>query len=446
MHCIRLFTLVLSVILIIGLSIWGCVESCLLPSLAAGTDTDPTAAPVSMEAEATPAPVSAQQQEPGPSPTPEPAATPEPTPEPTPALDMIDGRPVVDLYNDHWPADAVFDLSYDKYDVFPNYFVALKSANVRREPSSKAEVLRTLSYGQRIQLLATIKADDKVWYYVQWTKSGETRNGYISESTGISRSFDVQQMLAHVNRLRHVMDSGRTVYIANYKNASGNPPKHPHSSSEDSYGYQRYQSAPGYMLPDSSSEFRYVPDGMLGVVEEQYEGYTKIYFPSFDQSLWVPDKYLSRNTAIQSLTQAIVVDRAAQNAGVFQLEDGVWKLISLSYVSTGKTSFYALPTPLGDFMAIERRDKFLYYADGTTIIDGYAPYAIRFSGGGYLHGVPRRYSRTDAGALIDPGMSESLSTLGTYPTSHMCIRNYTSHAKFMYDWVDIGNCAVIVFE
>jgi hypothetical protein len=97
-------------------------------------------------------------------------------------------------------------------------------------------------------------------------------------------------------------------------------------------------------------------------------------------------------------------------------------------------------------MAIQRRFKFLYYHDGTTDIAGYAPYTIRFSGGGYLHGVPRVYGKDEFGNLVDPGHAESLRSLGTTPRSHMCVRNYTSHAKFLYDWVDIGSCAVIVIE
>ena len=47
---------------------------------------------------------------------------------------------------------------------------------------------------------------------------------------------------------------------------------------------------------------------------------------------------------------------------------------------------------------------------------------------------------------VDPGMAENLSTLGTDPRSHKCVRNATSHAKWLYDWVKIGRSAVIAFE
>jgi hypothetical protein len=103
-------------------------------------------------------------------------------------------------------------------------------------------------------------------------------------------------------------------------------------------------------------------------------------------------------------------------------------------------------TPLGDFMAQERVSKFYYYADGTKNIAGYAPYAIRFSGGGYMHGVPRDFKHSASGKRIDPGITEAIYTLGTTPQSHMCVRNYSSYAKFLYDRFVKGQWAVIVFE
>ncbi|MGL4671009.1 L,D-transpeptidase, partial [Cetobacterium sp.] len=73
-----------------------------------------------------------------------------------------------------------------------------------------------------------------------------------------------------------------------------------------------------------------------------------------------------------------------------------------------------------------------------TEIDGYAPYASRFSGGGYIHGVPVNLPRTE--------MIEYSQTLGTTPRSHMCVRNATSHAKYIYEWAEINKGLVIVIE
>ncbi|WP_442879796.1 L,D-transpeptidase family protein, partial [Cetobacterium sp.] len=37
-------------------------------------------------------------------------------------------------------------------------------------------------------------------------------------------------------------------------------------------------------------------------------------------------------------------------------------------------------------------------------------------------------------------------TLGTVPRSHMCVRNATSHAKYVYGWAQVGKGLVFVIE
>ena len=383
--------------------------------------------------------------------TPEPTAepTPEPTPtvEPTPTPDMLDGAPVLLRYDTEWPENVEFDLKYDKYSTYPSYFVALKSANIREKPTTKSKVISGLSFGRRVQLTASVQVGSKVWYRVQWTRKGKEYTGYMHQATGSPRVFQVDKMIDRAQKLQHTMDSGNAVFVRNYKNSKGSAPLL-NGKTYDKHGYRRYQSAPGYEKPDAESKFRYIPDGMLGVVQGEEHGYKKVYVPSFDQTVWIPTKYLSKDEdAIEALTQVIVVDRENQNMGVLEWIDNQWKIVSLTFCSTGKSGQYSLPTPLGDYMAQQRRFKFQYYHDGTTDIAGYAPYTIRFSAGGYIHGVPRVYKvDEETGEKIDPGMAEALSSLGTTPRSHMCVRNYTSHAKFLYNWVDVGSCAVIVIE
>ncbi|MGL5636936.1 MAG: L,D-transpeptidase, partial [Bacteroidales bacterium] len=64
--------------------------------------------------------------------------------------------------------------------------------------------------------------------------------------------------------------------------------------------------------------------------------------------------------------------------------------------------------------------------------------ANRFSGGAYIHGVPVELPAT---ALI-----EYSPTLGTSPRSHMCVRNATSHAKFIYDWAPVDATIIVVID
>lgn len=79
-----------------------------------------------------------------------------------------------------------------------------------------------------------------------------------------------------------------------------------------------------------------------------------------------------------------------------------------------------------------------YFHDGTRDLAGYAPYACRFTNGAYIHGVPT--------SDVDAEIIEYSSTLGTIPRSHMCVRNASSHSKFVYDWVKIKESVVFVID
>ena len=65
-------------------------------------------------------------------------------------------------------------------------------------------------------------------------------------------------------------------------------------------------------------------------------------------------------------------------------------------------------------------------------------YASRFTNGAYIHGVPVNAPGTE---IIEWSWS-----LGTTPRSHMCVRNATSHARFIYDTMPLLATLVVVIE
>ena len=403
---------------------------------------------------------------------------------------LSDKYKIIETYETNWPDFLFYDIQYDKYDVFPNYVVNLSSAKrkIYSEPDTGSEYYGKLNYGYKLQVIALIEdTDENQWYAVVYKDDDEIVLGYIQEDKVAKREFQLQEMNKYLQTVTSFQQLGHIVYVENYRYINGNPPRMPSGSYYDDFGYRRGQSIAGYYDSTMDGKFRYIPDGTLGIVEqiieetattddviiidekgifipneenaesienaiEEYNSGTeitavKLYIPSFGTSLWVEQKYLNEDKdAPDVLNQAILVDRLNQNIVVFEYDE-VWKVISISYSSTGKVGEYSLPTPLGYYMAIEKKPKFDYVEDGTTTIVGFAPYAIRFSAGGYLHGVPMSYDFDEKGKKISPGYYvEYLSSIGTVPKSHMCVRNYTSHAEFMYEWVDIGNCTVIVIE
>ena len=89
----------------------------------------------------------------------------------------------------------------------------------------------------------------------------------------------------------------------------------------------------------------------------------------------------------------------------------------------------------------EHKPKMYYLRDGSSEIAGFAPWASRFTRGGYIHGVPLNNPKATEKNYI-----EFSPTLGTTPRSHMCVRNATSHAKYIYDWATPLESLVIVID
>jgi hypothetical protein len=284
----------------------------------------------------------------------------------------------------------------------------------------------------------------------------------------VVRSFQIETAFNRVKALKKIADLDNTTRIANYNNAAGKAPTQPGGKSVDSLGNSRDQSAPAYISPDTASAFTYAPDGTLCMVMGTVGNFVEAYFPGWDEVRYVPSKspkgksYLVPGDPVSTLTQAIVVDRKNENVMVFEYDGSQWNIVSMCFVSTGKKGGAYQPTPLGDFFTEKHVGKrlgigeFFYFPDGTPETDaaghakfeGYAPYAIRFTAGAYLHGMPMgaHYDATDK-LVISRRTSEVYGNfIGVYPASHMCVRNYTSHAKFMYSWVKDGQAAVIVMQ
>jgi len=358
---------------------------------------------------------------------------------------------VLQTFNTQLPKSIDSYIQYDKYTTSYNYLLVLYSnINIREKPTTESDVVKKAFIFEKINLAEKVKGQylekykSDIWYKVFWKEDEEIKYGYIFGVLGEPRKFQFEKMVESIERLKNEVENNKTAYITNYKNWHGTAPLYK-GKTEDNYGIQRYQSAPAYIEPSTDSEFRYIQDGVLVSILDKNEKFYKIRTLNFEGEYWVPKNFISFANSIEELRKVIVVDRKNQNEGVFEYKDGKWNLISYVFATTGEKSKYKQPTDLGYFMAIQRRPKFLYLDDITREISGYAPYAIRFNGGAYIHGVPVEFEIVD-GEKVDPGMQEYLYTIGTVPRSHKCVRNYTSHAKFLYDWIEIGKSAVIVIE
>ena len=208
----------------------------------------------------------------------------------------------------------------------------------------------------------------------------------------------------------------------------------------DTLGIERYQSVPLYLLTDTLVPERYGEDGSLVRFLADGENFVKVSPIYIGEEWYVPKRYVKVLPDTTHFIKTIMIDRRDQNIMTLeQTGEAQWTVRSMNPATTGRhRPPNAQETPLGIFVLQEKKTRMIFLKDGSTATGGFAPYASRFSDGGYIHGVPVNEPRK---ALIEYSPS-----LGTTPRSHMCVRNATSHSKFIFDWAPVNETIIFVLE
>ncbi len=232
--------------------------------------------------------------------------------------------------------------------------------------------------------------------------------------------------------------------LNNYKNRNGLPPlvkpfKHnDYKHIVDKNGTKRDQAIPFYRTGNLNTPECYGKDGALVWILRDTADYLVIVPAEFNGVWLVPSKYVDR-LPVRRFTKTIFVDRTNQHIVTLERTDTAWLVRSMNPATTGvRRPPYRHETPTGIFVVRSKTASMLFTKDGDTALAGYAPWASRFSGGGYIHGVPVNYPNRK--------VSEFSGSLGTVPRSHMCVRSATSHAKFIYDWASTGRALIIIYD
>ena len=261
-----------------------------------------------------------------------------------------------------------------------------------------------------------------------------------------TREFQWDKIKKHLIWLETVQQKQKKwAILQNYKNRKGEAPlvknyhRNVYKRVADTLGVERYQSVPLYLSKDLSAPELYGRDGSLVKLIANDSNYVNIATVDFEGEWIVPTKYVKPIHDTVIFKNTIFVDCTNQNITTLEKSDGKWLIRSMNPATTGlHKPPYAQETPLGTFVIQEKKQKMIFLVDGSVETGGFAPYASRFTNGGYIHGVPVNAPRT---SLIEYSPS-----LGTTPRSHMCVRNATSHAKFIYEWAPIEETIVFVFD
>ncbi|WP_319370753.1 SH3 domain-containing protein [uncultured Ilyobacter sp.] len=312
-----------------------------------------------------------------------------------------------------------------------NYvFVRSRRINLREGPTTISTILSNANYLDKLTLLeeVTNKQGTK-WYKVL---DRNKREVYVHHSVVEKRIFRFNTMVDSLNKLDIFINSEiknkRT--IASIKAYVPNPNNVNLKRKEDKYGNVADQSATAY----SENGLLFVPDSTIISIDENLNSENeivkiKVSYAS-ESSISVHRSFVTKAPKINSPPdKAVVIDTHNQNFGVFERKNGEWILISYVYSKTGSESRLGFRTPKGYFI-VPNAKKIMTYNSEIGEKQGYAQYAIRFSGGGYIHATPFNY---DEDEKTTRRWKED--TLGTYAGTRKCVRNKEDHAKFLFDWV-----------
>lgn len=261
-----------------------------------------------------------------------------------------------------------------------------------------------------------------------------------------TREFQLDKMKEKLALLENIQrEPVSWAILQNYKNKNREAPlvrnyhRNSYTRIADSLDVERYQSVPMYELSDSTQAIIYGRDGWLVKYLGDEGSFKKVEAIERNGEWLIPQRYVKHIHDSVVFNKAIFVDVTNQNIATFEKDSSVWKLRSMNPATTGvHRPPYAQETPLGMFVIQEKKAKMLFLKDGSTALGGFAPWASRFSNGGYIHGVPTNVPATE---IIEYSYS-----LGTTPRSHMCVRNASSHAKFIYDWITPEEAVLFVID
>lgn len=342
---------------------------------------------------------------------------------------------LVEIYRNKMPKWLKVDLKYT-YNL-PKYleYVYVKSvdATVRQSPASDSQGIAKYPYNTKLKLIEKMENQyGNVWYKVE-TPTGKV--GYISERLVEERRFRFDVMMGKIKELEEFIvtekANGKDLYTVN--SYVPNPNNVNFKREKDKYGVSLDQNILGYYSGGSLV----VPDkSILSVAEDKGDKVVVNVASIKEGPLTIEKRYLTQVPRVsENFRKIIAIDIENQNFGVFEKMNGEWVLISYVYTKTGMESQVGFETPRG-FFVIPMLKYEMGYRSEVGENQGYAKYAMRFSGGGYLHGTPLNYEEEMNRAYF---LQQKEFTLGTIPGTRKCIRTSEEHARFLFNWILGGN-------
>ncbi len=324
------------------------------------------------------------------------------------------------------------DIKY-KGDDLPDFldyvFIKTKSASVRQAPSIRAYEVHRALFNEKFLLLSKLESEGRIWYKVRFSNGV----GFLPDIAGDVRTFRFEKMVERINDVESFINENnkKKQVVASTNSYAPNPYNKDMDREKDKYGISIDQNIIGVYKPENLE--LHIPDRSILTVLKKGKTTSEVKVEGIPESpLVIENKYISNYPKVsKGFNKVIAADIANQNLGVFEKINGEWTLISYAYVKTGLESLLGFETPRGSFIVptikYEMGYRDLYGKDA-----GIARYAVRFSGGGYMHGTPLEHVE---GFNNDLFIEQKEKGLGTYKGTRKCIRTTIEHGKFLFEWI-----------
>ena len=381
----------------------------------------------------------------------------------------------ITIYGDNKNNDIIFDkVKFNNHapENTNNFLFIKNSASLLEAPYGNA--VAHLGFSEKPEILFDMVSDvansNTKWYFTEFTKKGDTnvtrkekkdKNGKViaenpttikgfiagNEDNVSERGFYWDKMINRIEVVNNFIDTAlkakEDLYIiTEYKPLSRDKP-----SKKDRFGNKNNQSIIGYTKANKEGEIINIPDQTIFKIIGEENNMLKIETPFYGGPYFIEKTegtYQKAENIKEKVNKFIAIDPHSQTEVLFQRnpETEKYEVVTYSYVTTGKDGWGSYETPHGAFLIAFTRpymtftrharagDKTLPGRSDLTI-GGSAKYAVRFSGGGYMHGIP--VGLNFKGSTLNTGTAQKI---GTYKDSHKCVRHFDDQIEFIVGWIN----------
>ncbi|WP_369713473.1 L,D-transpeptidase [Leptotrichia sp. HSP-342] len=379
------------------------------------------------------------------------------------------------IYGDNRRGDIIFDkIKFNNHtpENTNNFLFIKKSASLLEAPNGNA--VAHLGFSEKPEILFDMVSNgvnsNAKWYFTEFTKKGDTNvtrkekkdkdgkvitenpttvRGFIAGGEGnvSERGFYWDKMINRIEIVNNFIDTAlkakEDLYIiTEYKPLSRDKP-----SEKDKFGNKNNQSIVGYTKSNKEGEIINIPDQTIFKIIGEENNMLKIETPFYGGPYFIEKTegtYQKAESIKDQVNKFVAIDPHSQTEALFQRnpETGKYEVVTYSYVTTGKDGYGSYETPHGAFLIAFTRPymTFTRKARGgdKTIpgrsdlaVAGSAKYAVRFSGGGYMHGIPTGFNFK--GSTLNTSVAQKI---GTYKDSHKCVRHFDDQIEFIVGWIN----------